>query len=379
MAEPGQSSPDAGPRESAELDALRARIDAVDRSLLAALNERAELVREVGVLKQRTGTPVYEAGREKSIVSRLEAENPGPFPHAALAPVFREIISATRSLEEEQRIAFLGPAGTFSHQAARQQFGASARLDAQPTLGDVFVAVERGRAQLGIVPLENTTEGIVTTSFDALARSTVQVCGELLLPVREELLSLSGQLGEVRAVASHPQPLAQCRGWLERHLPHAERVETPSTAAAAERAARDGSVAAIGSAIAGEVYGLRTVQSSIEDRPDNSTRFVLIAREATPRRSGRDLTMVLFTLRKDESGALFRLLEPLASSGINLTSIQIRPLQGKPWEYLFFVDLEGHRDDERVQRALAGASQAAISSRVLGSFPRLRDAAAGEG
>jgi chorismate mutase/prephenate dehydratase len=358
--------------ENPELAALRERIDAVDRALLEALNQRAELVRQVGALKERTGASVYEPGREREIVSRLVHANAGPFPDVGLGPVFREIISATRSLEAPLSAAYLGPEGTFSHLAARRQLGAQARLQALPSIGDVFAAVARGKLDLGVVPIENTIEGIVTASYDALARHDVQICAEALLPVSLHLLSRSGERSDVRRVASHPQPLGQCRGWLDRHLADAERVETPSTAAAARLAAADGSVAAIASAIAAEVYGLRTVEAAIEDRAENTTRFLVIARDAWPAPSGSDLTSVVFTLRQDEPGALQRLLQPFARCGVNLTSLQLRPIKDKSWEYLFFLDVEGHRSEPAVGEALEAASAVALSHRILGSFPRAR-------
>jgi len=370
LPKPGQSShASAPPDASAELARLRERIDEIDREILGRLNERARVVREVGELKRGSGTPVYEPQRERAIVERLAEENPGPFPDAGLAPVFREIISATRSLEQMLRVAYLGPEGTYAHLAASDLFGRQAELAGVPTIGDVFGAVERGAAHLGVVPVENTTEGIVTQTYDALAETDVALCGEFRLPISACLLSRSGRLDDVERVASHPQPLAQCRGWLDRHLQGVPRVETASTAAAARLAAEDGSIAAIGSAIAAEVYGLTVVEASIEDRRDNTTRFLVIGRDA-PAPTGEDLTMAVFTLRKDEAGGLHRLLEPLAAEGINLTSIQIRPMKGKPWEYLFFVDLEGHAREERVARALTAAAGAANSYRVLGSFPR---------
>lgn len=375
MSEPGRPTRTQDP-EARELEELRAQIDAVDRSILAALNERARFVQQVGRLKQRTGAPVFEPSREREIVERLSRESTGPFPDAGLGAVFREIISATRSLEEPLTVAYMGPEGTFSHLAARRRFGELARLRALPSIADVFAAVERGKVELGVVPVENTIEGIVTASYDAFPEHQVTVCGEILLPVSHNLLSRSGRLADVRRVASHPQPLAQCRGWLHRNLPGAERVETPSTAAAARLAAGEEGIAAIASAIAADVYGLRTIEAAIEDRSDNTTRFLLISRETEPAPSERDLTSVLFTLRQDEPGALHRLLEPFARFGVNLTAIQLRPLKSKPWEYLFFLDVEGHRSRPEVKGALAVAAQVALSHRVLGSFPR---AAAGEG
>ena len=373
MAEPGQSSPASVSPDAAELGALRERIDAVDRAILEQLNERARLVGSIGRLKQAQRTVVYAAARERDIVEALRRDNAGPFPDAGIGPVFREIISSTRSLEAVLRIAYLGPEGTFTHLAASRQFGALAELDGVSSIIDVFAAVERGKADLGVVPAENTTQGIVTETFDAFADFDVAVCGEAVLRISQDLLSKSGRLEDVRRVASHPQPLAQCRRWLDRHLAGVERVETPSTAAAARAAAEDGDVAAIASAMAGVVYGLRTIEASIEDRRDNTTRFLVLGRES-PAPSDSDLTSVVFTIRKDEAGALHRLLDPFARRGINLTSIQQRPMRGKPWEYLFFVDLEGHRSDPRVAEALDTAAGFAHSHRILGSFPRAAQA-----
>src|SRR5262245_47505934 len=355
-----------------EIERLRARIDAVDDAILAQLNERAELVAQVGRAKQAEGSAVYEPTRERRIVERLRAQNPGPFPSAALAPVFREIISGTRSLEEPIRVAYLGPEGTFSHQAAREHFGALADLRGVASISDVFAAVESGRAQLGIVPVENTTEGVVTQTLDAFGEREVTVCAERVLRISQVLLSRSGRLEDVKRVISHPQPLAQCRRWLDQQLPGIEREEMASTAVAAQRAAREPGCAAIGSLLSAEVYGLEVVAENIEDRRDNSTRFVVIGGDPPPP-SGHDLTSVVFTIRRDEAGALFRLIEPFAREAVNLTSIQLRPIKGKPWEYLFFIDCEGHRSEAAVHRALEGAGRVAYSTRVLGSFPRADD------
>ena len=364
MAEPGRS------KQDSELESLRREIDDVDLQILENLNERARLVQSVGRFKQDSGAQVYEAAREREIVDRLSAENAGPFPNAGLAPVFREIVSATRSLEEVLQVAYFGPEGTFAHQAARQQFGDLADLYGLPSIADVFAAVGRGKAALGVVPVENTTEGIVTQTYDALADSGLKICGEALMRISQCLLSQSGERAGVRRVASHPQALAQCRGWLDRNLREIDRVETASTAAAAQLAAEDGEVAAIGSAIAADAYGLRVIEPSIEDRSDNTTRFLVISENDAPTPSGEDLTSVLFTIRKDESGALFRLLEPFSRCGVNLTTIQLRPMTGKPWEYLFFLDVHGHHSEAKVAKALAGAAAVAHSHRVLGSFPR---------
>ena len=370
MSQPREaSSPAADTDPAAELARLRAAIDRVDRALLELLNERAELGRSIGALKERSGMPVYSAARERDILAGLAGSNRGPFPSSAIEPVFREIISATRALERRLRIAFLGPEGTYSHLAARRHFGEAADLLPTTTIGDVFAAVERGHADLGVVPVENTTEGVVTQTLDAFIGCELTICGEVLQRISHHLLSRSGRREDVRRVASIVQVLAQCRVWLERNLPGVERVETASSAAAARLAAEDASIAAIGSALAATAYGLATIEAGIEDRRDNTTRFVLLGREA-PARSGRDLTSAVFTVSKAQSGALHRLLDPFAQCGVNLTSIQSRPMPGKPFEYLFFLDMEGHRDDPAVARALAEAAAVAYSHRVIGSFPR---------
>ena len=376
MSQPREaSSPAADTDPAAELARLRAAIDRVDRALLELLNERAELGRSIGALKERSGMPVYSAARERDILAGLAGSNRGPFPSSAIEPVFREIISATRALERRLRIAFLGPEGTYSHLAARRHFGEAADLLPTTTIGDVFAAVERGHADLGVVPVENTTEGVVTQTLDAFIGCELTICGEVLQRISHHLLSRSGRREDVRRVASIGQVLAQCRVWLERNLPGVERVETASSAAAARLAAEDASIAAIGSALAATAYGLATIEAGIEDRRDNTTRFVLLGREA-PARSGRDLTSAVFTVSKAQSGALHRLLDPFAQCGVNLTSIQSRPMPGKPFEYLFFLDMEGHREDPAVARALDEAAATAYSHRVIGSFPR---AAASEG
>jgi chorismate mutase/prephenate dehydratase len=362
-------SADDAPERDADLQRLRGEIDTVDRALLMQLNERARLVESVGRLKQDTGTVVYEPARERRIVEGLAAGNPGPFPNAGLAPVFREIISATRSLEEPVQIAYLGPEGTFCHQAARHQFGELSELASVATITEVFAAVEGGKVPLGVVPVENSTEGVVTQTYDALAQFDVTICAEIVLRISLDLLSRSGRREDVVRVASHPQPLAQSRLWLEQHLSGVERVETTSTASAASRAAEDPSTAAIAGAMAAEVYGLAVVESGIEDRHENSTRFLVLGQNP-PAPSGNDLTSVVFTIRKDQPGGLHRLIEPFARRDVNLTTIQLRPIRGKPWEYLFFIDLEGHRSETNVAEALEETARVAYSHRVLGSFPR---------
>jgi chorismate mutase/prephenate dehydratase len=376
MTKPRSSNPDpawraeGGDAEATRaLEELRQEIDRIDREILVLLNRRAAQVKEVGAVKRGERSTIYRAGRERDLIQALVAENDGLFPSDAIPAVFREIVSGTRSLEARLRIAYLGPEGTFSHLAAREAFGAQADYQPVATLGDVVAAVGRGDADHGLLPVENTSEGVVTQSLDALQEADVPLCGERLLRISHQLLSRSGQLEDVRRVASHPQPLAQCRGWLDRHLPEAARVETTSTVTAAALAAEDPEVAAIASSLVAESSGLATVAAGIEDRRDNTTRFLVLGGEPSEP-TGNDLTSLIFTVRKGESGALYRLLEPFARHGVNLTSIQARPLKGTPWEYVFYFDLEGHPSEERVARACEEAAKLANSGRVLGAFPR---------
>ncbi len=360
---------------TAELERLRASIDRVDAEILCSLNARAELVREVGRVKRGgRSSPVYVASRERDLIDALRASNSGPFPDAAIRPVYREIISATRSLEERVRVAFLGPEGTFSHQAAISQFGSQVQLMPVSHMREVFHLTERGEAHFGVIPVENTIEGAINPTMDALMESEVIICGEVMVEVSQNLLSQTGRLSDVEVIASIPQAVGQCRNWLLEKASGIEIRDTPSTAAAARLAADDASVAAIGSALAAEAYSLSFIAQGIEDQRGNTTRFVVIGRE-TPRSSRSDLTSAAFTVRRDQAGALFHLLEPFARHGVNLTAVQSRPMKGKPWEYVFFIDMEGHEDDEAVGRALDEASSYAHSYKILGSFPRATDPA----
>jgi chorismate mutase/prephenate dehydratase len=354
----------------AELGVLRAQIDEIDLEILERLNRRASCVQRVGELKDggRKG-PIYVAARERDLVRTLVEANSGPFPSAAIPHVFREIISATRSLEERVRVAFLGPDGTFSHQAASRQFGAQVDLVPVATLRDVFTLTERGDTHFGVVPVENTIEGPITVTYDALVETDVTICSEIKLEISQNLMSRTGRLEDIQRVASHPQPLAQCRGWLDTHLHGIETIETTSTASAAQLAHADEKVASIGSEVTAEVYDLLTIASGIEDHRGNTTRFLVVGREI-PEPSGQDMTSAIFTVRRDQAGALHELLGPFAKHHVNLAAVQSRPMKGKPWEYVFIVDMEGHQDDPEVRSALDEAARVAASHKVLGSFPR---------
>ncbi|MFT5441106.1 MAG: chorismate mutase/prephenate dehydratase [Myxococcota bacterium] len=355
---------------AARIGELRVQIDQVDLDILERLNERANLVEEVGRVKSGGAkSPIYVASRERDIVANLIEQNRGPFPNPGVVHVFREIISATRSLEKMVSVSYLGPEGTFSHLAAIRNFGTQVDLQPCANLSEVFLKAERGETHFGVVPVENTTEGAVTECYDNLVESNVTICGELMLEISQNLLRLGGGLDGIERVASMWQPIAQCREWLRRRLPDVEIVETTSTAQAAQLAMKDPKLAAIGSELAADAYGLELVESGIEDQRGNTTRFLVIGREM-PAVSGNDLTSVVFTARKNQSGALHRLLESFARNDVNLTSIQSRPVKSKPWEYLFFVDMEGHLSDDHVAKALKDAAVLSHSHKILGSYPR---------
>jgi chorismate mutase/prephenate dehydratase len=381
----GQSSrplaDDVDPDIADQLNRLRGEIDAIDAKILDCLNSRARHVQRVGELKQGgLRGPIYIAARERDLVHDLIEANQGPFPSAGIPHVFREIISATRSLEERVRVAYLGPDGTFSHQAATRQFGAQVDFVPVTTMRDVFTMTERGDTHFGVVPVENSIEGPISVTFDALVETDVTICSEIKLEISQHLMSRTGKMEDIQRVASHPQPLAQCRGWLEANLRGLETIETTSTAAAAQLAHADPSVASIGSEVTAKVYDLLAVASGIEDHRGNTTRFLVVGRE-TPAPSGQDLTSAIFTVRRDQAGALHDLLGPFAKHGVNLTAVQSRPMKGKHWEYNFIVDLEGHQTEPAVQRALSEAAEVAASHKILGSFPRALEVAdsAGEG
>jgi chorismate mutase/prephenate dehydratase len=349
------------------LDDWRSRINDLDNQILQLLTQRAEAALRIGDLKRRQDAPWYAPEREAEILRRLTALNAGPLSAESIAAVWREILSACRALEAELTVAYLGPQATFTHQAALARFGAGASYRPARAIGEVFDDVERSRADYGVVPVENSTEGAVNVTLDRLSVSDALICGELRLDIAQQLLSRAVDLGEVKRVLSHPQGLAQCRGWLAEHLPDVATEETPSTAAAAELAAADPTVAAIASELAGRLYNVPVLRARIEDNPHNATRFLVVGRRpAGP--SGRDKTTILFAMR-NEPGSLYRILEPLARAGTNLTKIESRPAKQGPWEYVIFVDLEGHRDTPGVAAVLKEIGERTLFLKVLGSYP----------
>ena len=349
------------------LDDWRSRINDLDNQILQLLTQRAEAALQIGDLKRRQETPPYAPEREAEILRRLTVLNAGPLAAETITAIWREILSGCRALESVLTVAYLGPQATFTHRAALHQFGGAAGYRAARSIGEVFDDVERARAEFGVVPVENSTEGAVNMTFDRLTVSDALICGELRLDVTQHLLSRAVELSEIKRVISHPQALAQCRGWLAEHLPDVPTEEMLSTAAAAELAASDATVAAIASELAARLYGVPVLRARIEDNPHNSTRFLVVGRRPIGP-TGRDKTSICFAM-KNEPGALYRILEPLARAGINLTKIESRPAKQGPWEYVIFVDLEGHRETPEVASVLSEIGERTLFLKILGSYP----------
>lgn len=357
-------------RKGRSLEEIRARIDSVNSKLLRLLSDRARLARAIGEVKRGDGHAIYQPGRERAVIERMIAANPGPLGGPQIARVFTEIISACRALEHEVRVAYLGPEHTYSHQAALSRFGASAALIAQPSIGAVFSALENGRSDFGVVPVENSTEGSVTLTLDLLIDTTLGIIGEILTPIRHSLMSRAGDPAAIRRILSHQQSLAQSRAYLAANYPHCEQEAVVSNAEAARRAAADPACAAIASSEAAAAYGLEIVAEGIQDVAQNATRFLVIGRPP-PSRSGRDKTSLLLAV-PDRVGALNRVLSLFARNSINISKIESRPTRSRPWEYLFFLDVAGHRNDPRLRRALKALHGRTLFLKVLGSYPEAR-------
>ncbi len=332
------------------------------------MSRRAALAQEIGEAKSRVGRPVLDIGREQKVVDAIRQANPGPLGDDAVEAVFREIISACRASEEPTSVAFLGPEGTFTHEAAVKQFGRSAKFWPVASIAEVFAAVETGRIPFGVVPIENTTEGAVTPTLDALAETSATVLGEILVKVRHNLMSKTGDPADIRRIASHPQVLAQCRRYLGERYTEVEVLPTPSSAAAAKLAAGEKKTAAIGSMLAARLYGLELVARSVQDQASNVTRFLVLGMHSKARRSGNDRTSIVVSV-KDEVGILERIIRQFANNKVNLSMIESRPLVGRPWEYRFFIDVSGHAEDDNVARALRAVGKISLSAKVLGSYP----------
>lgn len=350
------------------IDELRSTIDSIDDRIVSLLNDRATVVLEVGEYKKEHKSQFHIPGRERQIYERLQNSNAGPFPTDAIRSVYREIISACLSLESPMKVAFLGPKATFSHLATMQHFGLSAELVPLKAIPAVFEEVEKGKAYYGVVPVENSTEGVVSHTLDMFVDSGLTITAEIMLEVHHDMLSRTGRLEDIKKVYSHQQPLAQCRKWLDENLPGVPLVDVSSTATAAQIVSDDYTAAAIASELAASLYDLKVVRSRIEDQVNNFTRFLVISRTPTER-SGNDKTSVLFSV-KDEPGVLCRMLEPFAKRGINLSKIESRPFKKKAWEYIFYLDLFGHISDVQVSDAIEELKHCCQFVKILGSYPR---------
>ncbi len=353
-----------------QLGQLRARIDALDGELLKLLSERAACAEEVARVKRaREPEPVfYRPEREAEILRRVRDDNPGPLSGDAVVRLFREIMSECLALEHPLTVAYLGPEGTFTHLAARKHFGHAVTTSPLASIDAVFGAVETGRAHFGVVPIENSSEGVVTHTVDCFMDSALQICGEVVTPIHHHLLSQATELGGIRRVLAHTQALAQCRQWLDTELPHAEREAVSSNARAAELAAADPSAGAIASKVAAEHYGVPVRVQHVEDRADNTTRFLIIG-AATTEPTGTDRTSIMLSTA-NRPGSLYSLLKPIAEAGISLTRIESRPSRCTQWTYVFFLDLVGHQQDPVVHACLQQLQDTADTVKVLGSYPQ---------
>ena len=349
-----------------EIDAVRREIDGIDEKILSLLRERAEKIVNIGALKKEKGRVVYDPARERRILERLKSQNKGRLSEEDVSAIFQEIFSSCRFLEYPLRIAYLGPEATFTHQAALKTFGSRTQYIPQKSIASVFNCVEKNQADYGVVPVENSTEGVVSHTLDMFLDLDLKIVNEVLLPVRHHLLTYS-TLKEIREVYSHPQALAQCQNWLEQNLSEVTLHETESTAEATKLVARKKKAAAIASEIASRLYNIPILVQDIQDHSRNYTRFLVVGNHFTEK-SGRDRTSILFSI-KDRVGALHDMLVPFRQHGVNLTKIESRPTKRRAWEYVFFVDFIGYRDDPPVQQALAELEKLCLFLKILGSYP----------
>ncbi len=348
------------------VDELRKKIDEIDDQVIRLLNERAKAALEIGKLKEQANARIYAPAREKQIIAQICEKNEGPLPNEAFRAIYKEIISASRSLEKTLTVTYLGPQATFTHLAALKKFGSSTNYLPVRTISDVFAEVQKGRADYGVVPIENSTEGIVSHTLDMFMDSNLKIFSEIMLGVSHNLMS-KGTLETISKVYSHPQALGQCRRWLEANMTGAELLATSSTAQAAELASKDPEAAAIANELAAELYDLNLLVRGIEDSPNNHTRFLIIG-HSSAQRSGCDKTSIMFSIRH-KAGALSDILQTFAAHKLNLTRIESRPSRQRAWEYVFFVDLEGHAEDSTVAQALDEAAESCIFLKPLGSYP----------
>ncbi len=355
-----------------KIEDLRKNIDAIDLNILKLLNERAAIALEIGKEKKEKNISCYAPEREKEVIANLVKHNSGPLPDGAVKSLYRDIISASRSLEEPLKVAYLGPIATFTHLAAIRHFGSSADFMPADSIRSVFQEVESGRAGYGVVPIENSNEGVVNYTLDMFVDSELLVAGEMMLEISQNLLSLSGDPSKVKRIYSFLPATAQCKGWIERNMPSAQVIDPGgSTAKAAEIASKDEEAAAIAGEAAAGIYNLKFVARDIQDGKHNFTRFLVISKQH-PGRTGRDKTSIMFSV-KDRPGALYDILAPLKKAGINLTKIESRPSKRKAWEYIFFVDMRGHIQDKPLHKAIETIKKDCLYLKILGSYPMVDD------
>ncbi|NDH51456.1 MAG: prephenate dehydratase [Betaproteobacteria bacterium] len=356
---------------SKTLPQIRTQFDALDQQLLALINQRATLANQVGEIKRAEGSPVFRPEREAEVIRNLQAGNPGPIRDAGIASVWREIMSACRALEAAQRVAYLGPAGTFSEQAALQYFGSSIEHVACSSIDEVFRAAASGAAEFGVVPVENSTEGVVSRSLDLFMHTPLHVVGETNLMVRHNLLRLSASMDAIEVVLAHPQALAQCQGWLNAHLPKAERRAASSNAEGARLAAGNPAWAGIASERAASEFGLHVAAHAIQDDAFNRTRFAIVClphQMAPPTATGNDCISLIVSV-PNRPGAVHDLLVPLKRNGVSMTRFESRPARSGQWDYYFYIDVQGHPSQPHVAKALAELQGLCAFYRVLGSYP----------
>lgn len=352
------------------LAVLRRKIDAIDAELLALMNQRAAVAQEVAKAKVAAGEEncFYRPEREAVVLRRIKAMNHGPLRDDMITGFFRELMSACLALERPLQVAFLGPEGTFTQQAALKHFGHAVEISPLPAIGEIFREVESGTSQFGVVPVENSTEGVVTHTLDSFLNSPVLICGEVELRIHHDLMSRRDSLSEIDEVFSHQQSLAQCREWLDRRLPGVKRTSVSSNAEAARLVGLEPGSGAIAGEVAAELYDLKILAKNIEDEPNNTTRFLVIGQQPVAS-TGHDKTSLLVST-KNKPGALYQILEPFARHGISMTKVESRPSRRGMWDYVFFVDIEGHRDDANVEAVLNTLEQRVGMIKVLGSYPR---------
>lgn len=353
-----------------DLEPIRIKIDAIDREVIRLLNERLQLAGEIGKVKRQQGADIYVPQREEEVFQRLLKVNEGPLTEAALRAIYREVMSAAIALEKETVVAYLGPAATYTHQAAIRKFGASLKYVPISNIADVFAAVEKGEADYGVIPVENSTEGAVIHSLDMLVESDLTIVAQVYMEITHNLFSLS-PLEKIEVVYSKDQALWQCRRWLHANLPNAELLEVSSTARAVQIAKETPGAAAVASVLAGEMYGVPTVKTSIQDKADNITRFLVVGKTSSgPVLSDKNKSSFVISI-SDEVGALQHAISPFSARGINLSKIESRPSRKKPWDYYFFIDILGHIEDPDVQEALKELRKFCPLVKWLGSYPNV--------